>query len=80
MLYMERPFSRTEEGLAVFSKYPILTSDHILLYRYIRFNLLVLILLYYTLGQFYMVHTLVWFAVTVIVVLFTCHVIYIYIN
>ena len=33
MLYMERIDVRTEEGVAVFSKHPIIHSDYTLLYR-----------------------------------------------
>ena len=36
MLHMMKAFERLEEGLAIFSRFPILTSDYILLYRYIR--------------------------------------------
>ena len=34
MLYTDRLPERSEEGLAIFSRYPILSSDYILLYRY----------------------------------------------
>ena len=34
MLYMERLMERKEEGLAILSRYPILSSDYKLLYRY----------------------------------------------
>ena len=34
MLHMKKAFVRMEEGLAIFSRFPILTSDYILLYRY----------------------------------------------
>lgn len=34
MLYMERLMERKEEGLAIYSRYPILSSDYTLLYRY----------------------------------------------
>ena len=33
MLYMEQPLERKEEGLAVFSRYPIVSSDYRLLSR-----------------------------------------------
>ena len=33
MLYTDRLPERSEEGVAVFSRYPILSSDYILLYR-----------------------------------------------
>ena len=36
MLHMKKAFERMEEGLAVFSRFPILTSDYILLYRYMH--------------------------------------------
>ena len=35
MLHMKKAFERMEEGLAIFSRFPILTSDYVLLYRYI---------------------------------------------
>ena len=35
MLYMEHLMERKEEGLAVFSRYPILSSDYTLLHRYV---------------------------------------------
>lgn len=35
MLYMERIDTRTEEGLVVFSRHPILSSDYIFLYRWV---------------------------------------------
>ena len=34
MLYMEKYLERKEEGLAIFSRYPIISSDYRLLYRY----------------------------------------------
>lgn len=34
MLYTDRLPERSEEGVALFSRYPILSSDYILLYRY----------------------------------------------
>ena len=36
MLHMKKASERMEEGLAVFSRFPILTSDYILLYRYMH--------------------------------------------
>lgn len=36
MLYMEKLLERKEEGLAIFSRYPILSADYRLLYRYLR--------------------------------------------
>ena len=33
MLYMERINVRTEEGVAILSRYPILRHDYIFLYR-----------------------------------------------
>ena len=36
MLHMKKAFERMEEGLAIFSRFPILTSDYILLYRYMH--------------------------------------------
>lgn len=35
MLYMEKLLERKEEGLAIFSRYPILSADYRLLYRYL---------------------------------------------
>ena len=40
MLHMKKAFMRMEEGLAIFSRFPILTSDYILLYRYI-YNIMI---------------------------------------
>ena len=34
MLFMEKAFEREEEGVAIFSRYPIISSDYRLLFRY----------------------------------------------
>ena len=46
MLHMKKAFMRMEEGLAIFSRFPILTSDYILLYRYI-YNIMIPIMFIY---------------------------------